>query len=112
MTKTQKNLNAFWQDFKKHVLQAFATLIAGFIIGALFGGAKVIEAQKAVENTQKQQTEQLERVESSLDSLKDKDYYSETIDQKVDSIYTEVKEQGDDIEEINKTVDRIFEILR
>lgn len=112
MTTSGKKLKSFWEDFKKHVFQAFATLAAGFIIGALFGGAKVIEAQKSLEDTQKAQTEQLHQLKVSIDSLEGKDYYSESINTKVDSIYVALKEQGDDIEDINKTVDRIFEIIR
>lgn len=112
MKADKRKIKSFWEDFKKHVLQAFATLIAGFIIGALFGGARVIEAQNKLQENQESQAKQLQEVQISLDSLALKDYYSEAINGKVDSIYSAVKEQGDDIEEINKTVDRIFQILR
>lgn len=108
----ENKLKSFWTDFKKHVVQAFATLLAGFIIGALLGGAKVIEKQDELSSNQKAQTIQIEKLQDSVDSLAGKDYDIVDLTSKIDSVYAAVKEQERDIDDINRTVDRIFQILQ
>lgn len=103
---------SMFEDFKKHLLQALATLTAGFLIGAFLGGAKVISKQEDLMDNQLKQNIQIEVLQDSVDSLALKDYHSAELDEKVDSIYSAVKEQQSDIDDINKTVDRIFQILR
>lgn len=101
----------FFIDLRKHTIQALSTLLAGFIIGALLGGWKVIYNQEKLSENQEIQTIQIQKLQESVDSLAGKDYDITELLIKVDSVAELSKETSADIKEINRTVDRIFELL-